>query len=289
MDYFSKPDTYRIVERLNENKKEVKVQYNKVRNIIIMILLIIMGTVTYFVYNSNTGFLVYIPLGVGSGLIALSFLLTELTVRNKLIKSYLNDEVMNVYNMENEVNYIYTPKPKLNTDFNKKMGLFTRYSSVNNFYQITGSHEGIPFDIRALQLIVSTGNSSQVVFGGIYIILPIDGEKKFQIRTDGKPSLKKTKFKKVSTEGNRIYVLEDDNAAVKDKYIQTFDRLQREFAYKKMYIASNENEIHIALTKRKKETYPKELNGESFNAYYESFTETFKALNQITTRISEVF
>lgn len=289
MDYFSKPDTYQIMERINDKKIELKKQYYKNRNIIIVILSLIIGTISFFVYNSNTSFLIIVPLFIGVGLLAMSLIITEVVLQSKLGGIYLNNEVINVYNMEQDENFIYTPKPKLKPEYNKEMGLFTRYATANNLFQVTGYINGVPFDVKSLQLMVSTGNSSQVVFSGFYIILPIAGEKMFQLRTNGKPSLKKTKFKKISTDSKRTYVLEEDNGRVKDKYIRLFEMLEREYDYKKIYIGSNEREIHIGLTPIKKQKYPKNLSGESFNTYYEKFVEIFKVINEITTKTSEVF
>lgn len=289
MDYFSKPDTYQIIERLKDKKIELKKQYYKNRNTIIAILVLIIGIISYFVYISNTSFLIIVPLFIGVGLLAVCFVITEVALQSKLGDTYLNKEVMNVYNMEQDENYIYTPKPKLKPEYNKEMGLFTRYASARNLFQITGYIDGVPFDVKSLQLIVSTGNSSQVIFSGFYIILPIAGEKMFQLRTDGKPSLKKTKFKKISTDGKRTFVLEDDTGKVKDKYTRLFDMLEREYDYKKIYIASNEKEIHIGLTPIKKQRFPKNLSGESFNEYYEKFVEIFRVINEIMTKTSEVF
>jgi len=147
-----------------------------------------------------------------------------------------------------------------NKDYIADGGLFTKYASVQNKYQLQFlNREGHQVSMADTTIITSSDKSTTIHFDGTYFVFKIDNRNIFQLRANSSPKLSKTRFNKISTwDDVKEYVEEDGNQSISTRYYTLYDFLKGEFPNQKVYIGGVEKEIHVAIWLDKKRVkYPK--------------------------------
>jgi hypothetical protein len=145
------------------------------------------------------------------------------------------------------------------------MGLFNGYASVSSKYQMKAEMEvGEEVILQECSLVTSNGKSSTVHFRGIYIILPIKGISFQQLRTKGKPRLKGVKFDRVEEyPEERFFVVEGHTSRDLHPFLmQVYEELPKVFDMRDYFVASNEQEVHVALWMKDTPKMPQDMTQE---------------------------
>ncbi len=282
MDYFDDQFIYASpIENIKEQQiKEIRNAKSTTLKIDAVIIVIIMF-IMFLMFSENAIFKYYlIPIGVGFFFIILVHLITPAVIKKRLIRKAVYQEVVDLYNREHDDKYVYSLKPKLLDKFNQRMGLFTRFSNTSARYRIDGEYNGVEFSIINCTVITSTGKSTQVHFDGFYIIIKNPVSQMFQIRTDGKPSVKGVKFERNDQNGYRTFVEVDSNTVIDSRFTSLFEQIMNRVQLKRLYIGSDLNEFHIAITPDLKETISEEITQEEFNRFYDYFSGLFNVVKE---------
>ena len=273
MEDFYSYNIHQVIEELNDKKEELKQKGN---TLLIPIIMFILGIAILLQNTVVPSEPIYI---LSTSFITLTIVAISIVVKNTVVQStmknkYLNQEVIRYYNFEQEQNAHYYPKYKSGSDFNKEMGLFTRFSSVSNKYMIKFDEE-----TKILHTTIQTNNgkSNQVHFQGIYVIFEYPLHTTFQVRTNGKPHLKGQSFQRGLEEDIKVFHIEH-NHNINLNYRAILQRLEN---YKKIYIASNQKEVHIAFTPFKANILNTSINQENFIEYYHNFEALLNTVRQL--------
>lgn len=285
MDIFNQVSSS-LLDMMNEELQDKMNKAKKKRNIILLGIVLIDVVVSILIFDAKEYLFLIIPNFLTMMSVLITFLVTKMTVQGNLVNETLNPIIVDEYNRNNETNYEYAPKLKDKPTFNKEMGLFSRGASVSTKFKLSGVNS-IPFEIRHTSMVVSNGQSSSVVFDGIYMMFQIK-EDKFQIRKDGKPRLKGTRFARVKEEEYSTYTEEMKSEYVKDVYKKIYSILKKDFEFPKVYIGSNGTEIHVAYTTAIKTNFKNEITKEFFDEYQYLFNDIFKVLDRVVDLIRVV-
>lgn len=271
MDFFDHGINYgAIVENINNEKNKIIVKYRANILKVIFVFAITAALVIYFL--SSGGYSIELILIPVFGFILISvftYAIGMYNITSKTQISFLNNEVINLYNNEEGTFIKYEIKPKINREFNEKMGLFTKAANVYVKYMISGdSANHHNFNIMNCRLISSNGQNSTVHFDGFYIIINAKTSSTFQLRTKGKPRLKGAKFVKLDRTEPLSFLLEEDpNNYIETKYYDMFDSIKSNIDCKALYISSNKEQFHIGIIPKEKLKFPSELDYETFKEY----------------------
>ncbi len=279
---YIKNKTISVSDKINEQSEKIRLKINHTRNVVIIIAVIGLLITGVIIALISKPIFIIVPGFIFAFVLVFAFVGSTMSIKNKIVNTLLNQEMMNDYNIENDLHYTYETSVRDKPMFNRDMGLFTRGASISTHYRISGVSNELAFELRNCDLLVSTGNSTVVVFTGYYLVFDMSDEKIFQLRSDGKPSLKKTKFKRLINPDFRSFVLEEDKTGIERKYVTLLSMLQREFGFLRLYVGSNSKEIHLALTPHKGIKLPKEMNNEVFIEYQKQFVKIFEALDRTT-------
>lgn len=273
MEDFYSYNMQQVIQELNDKKQELNTNGKTIVYLIILFLIGLGLFLQVSVIPIKTEYIL-ITLATTIVLIIGAFLIKNAVVHSILKNTYLNREVIKLYNYEKEINAEYYPKYKTGSDFNKSMGLFTRFSSVSNKYMIKLDEQ-----TRVLNTVIQTNNgkSNQIHFQGIYIMIEQPEYTMFQVRTNGKPHLKGHSFIKEPIEDIKVYRLENEDI-IRFNYRSVLNRLEE---YKKVYIASNRKAVHIAFNPFKPKFNHKEITHENFKEYYHQFESLLNTILQI--------
>lgn len=273
METFNVYNMNRSIDKLDAIYQELNKKGNAISA---SIILFYVGVMTLLHVEEIPYEILYISLSIGGGiLLAIITLLSKTAIiRYQIANKYINEEVVRLYNYEHELQMEYKPRYKIGSEFNKSMGLFTRFSSVSNKYMIK-LDESTRILFPTIQ--TNSGNTNQVHFQGIYVIFDQPGYTTFQARTHGKPHFKDHKFVREDQDNIRLFKLENEDR-IRFNYRSVFNRLD---GYKKVFIGSNKKAVHIAFTPFKPKFKANVVTHETFREYYHQFETLFHTVIQI--------
>jgi len=291
MDFFDDGINYSaIVDRINEEKRKITLKYknNSFKAVFVLTCIASLSIFLIITYGSNQT-LLFIPI---IGLFSISLLIYGIgssVVNSKIKNTYLNNEVINLYNNEQGTFIKYDSKIKIKRDFNDNMGLFNKFANVSAKYRITGdSGNHHDFSIMDCTLITSNGKSATVHFDGIYFIINVQTSKYFQIRTNGKPHLKGKKFVKILDAEAHSFILEDDPQGYIDpKYYNIFNSVKNKIDSKALYLASNMDQVHLGVVLKNKQKLSTNITYETFKEYSNQMFEIINTAFNIASSLDE--
>lgn len=179
----------------------------------------------------------------------------------------------------------YTPYEKVDREFVRVGGLFTRGASVKVRRHVQGTtEEQLRFDIYDCTLTTSNGKSQQVHFDGTYFILEKQLFTSLQIRSNGSPRLKGVKFERVSDiEHVRVYKEVSQTMSSIDSIVLRYvETLLPADNHKRVYCSVVDGFIHLAITYKKHPARKqKNVSLTTVNGYYDHFKEELQIAEQI--------
>ncbi|QMS84721.1 hypothetical protein [Candidatus Xianfuyuplasma coldseepsis] len=270
------------VEMNRKAKKQFTFSYT-----IIFLVVIILSIVLY-----STGLEWYVPISVmGSSifLMVLIYFIAATTRNNKLKNEYLNQELMNLYNSQHDMDYIYEYKANVDKQFNIDMGLFTRHASISSKFVITsGLNNDAKYNIFRCTMTTSDGKNTTTHFDGFYIRIPIDNIPRQQLRSKGKPHIKGIKMTRLGEYEDKIFVPEDQPTTHPDSILYSiFQAIPRTFETHSYYVASDLKEVAVAISLKHKFKLPKELDYQSLQEYSEPLFELLRFADEVAHQILE--
>ncbi len=241
---------------------------------------------TYLIYTL-TGILfvkVLIPsmLGVFSTVLLIAFLLVKTSKFNKLIYTFLIDEIIKNMNLDNNTFLKYDPLIKRDKELNKLGGLFSRGAAVDLKFRISGNMKSIDFSIQEARIYTSDGKNQYQLFKGIYLFIGIKEPKSLQVRSKGKPHLK---GKKLLLESDNPKVYAEEFGVIKNKYLNLFNTLSLDLDSKKQFLSSNDSGLHICIEVPFIKP-PKTMSEDEFYNIYDYIEKLIKITNKYCQLIS---
>lgn len=283
-------DEFRKIQReLKERQIKRKQKLLKVWGFLLSISVIIIISFVFIFpdqfKSSETAWILPTYGGIAFSITLIGFIVSIKYISEKPIFEYLYDQIIDKINMHEGLFLKYTAYDKTSRDFNKKGGLFTPLASVNVKRHIEGmtsdQHE---FHIYDTILTTSSNNSQQTHFDGIYFVLNKPTQTIVQIRTNGKPRVKKHKYVKVETQSElKVFKEIDQHINNLDyKYLNYIEKMSKSTEIKRIYFSSKENQLHLAIWYKKHPTRKqKSISLDRLNILTERFLGEFQLMEDL--------
>ncbi len=239
-----------LQEEYNEVYKSTRAKRVRIYTIITSILAGI-TVLSLFLKNFEHFFTYIMYIAIGILVIAVVIMIIDLASgTNKSLYNIVYPNVIEEINFNDDSNITLDVLTKEN-EFIKIGGLFPRLSSKDIKFHINyTTDDGVNISIYDAYIYTQSNNGRVVHFDGIYYVLKIPNNVYFQLRSNGSPKLKGTKFKKFQTDPlMKEYVKEDEEERIDSKYYSLFNFLKEDIPKRKIYIGGIENELHIGITK----------------------------------------
>lgn len=251
--------------------------------IVILYLIFVVGLLERGPWN----WIISIYGGIIFGGLLIAVLFSHLGISEKPAFNFLYKEIYEKIILEEQTFIKYTPYEKIKPEFNKRGGLFSRFSRAAIRRHIQGvSSTGNDFDIYDIQLITGSGKDRRVHLDGIYFVIKVSNYNTFQIRSNGSPHLKGTKYSKVEDINDiKVYVEEGKMLANTDyNYIETVKRFKLRLNAKKIFMSMVHNEIHFAFVPINKIRKQKSLTNEKLNQIYSYFIDEINIIDELVSQ-----
>ena len=283
-----------LLNEFNLEQEKTTSKVNKIWLFFLLLTLFLIGVFIVIFPNqfSNPTTVWILPTYGGMALVAtlIGFLVTIKYTSSKPFYTFLYKKIIEKYNHDEGTFLEYISYDKESKDYVKEGGLFTRFVSINNRRHITGyTEDQLHFDIFDTILTTSNGKSQNTHFDGIYYVLKKSAGTRIQVRSNGSPKLKGTKFdRKKEYSDIRVYKEEDATMNNMDNEIIRFvKRYLSMNGIKRVYMACLDDEIHFAIWYKKLPTKKvNELSLNQVNKYYEYFKFEQETVNNLS-RISQ--
>jgi len=174
--------------------------------------------------------------------------------------------------------------------FNRTGEIFSIYVSTTIRRHVKGTTtDSIPMDIYDARLYTSNNNSTHTYFDGIYYVLHRDFNSTLQVRTEGKPRVKGTKFYRIEKYKDfEVYKPEGETvSSLDEEFIAYFDQLLKSTQVKSLFLSVVRNEVHLALwTINPQGRDCKEITKSSLEALYNYYVNEPKILDDLADSIN---
>ncbi len=230
---------------------------------------------------------VMIPLTVFMGVALVAFLVfflvTKVVSQNKETYRFLYAEIYKKINEDRDLSLYYDTPKKTDNRFVFEGSLFPKASTVYVLRKVAGHTEAKnAFVLYDCLLITGGGQYQQTHLNGIYLYFKIPVDSTIQLRTTGKPQIKKHKFMKVATE-NEFSVYKADNAQLSHferLLIQKTKELKMKLQAKQMYVSISDNEMHLAYQSKNIKRSQKRLDPTAVNEIYHFFVSELQIIDE---------
>lgn len=193
-------------------------------------------------------------------------------------------KVIDKINFQMEADLVYSSNKKTDFLYNKIGGLFSPRCRSNIRMSIKGtSPGGRNFELYELILVTGGGKNQQINLNGIYIVFNSKTSICQQIRSNGKPQLKGTKYERIESDYKyRVYLQEGSFERDLDvDYKDMFSRVMEDTHNERGYLSIIENQTHFALHPVRLYKYRK-MSLENINIVYDKI----KWLIEIVDKLS---
>gem|GEM_PF-6507447 len=145
------------------------------------------------------------------------------------------------------VEHEHRPKKKYR-GLNKTGGLFPRAASVSVKNALHTGNDSF----FATTFVQSTGNASITHFKGVYVVLSIAHEERFQLREKGRPHLKGASYERKADIGDyRVYRESSrEDSRIMEAYAQLLDELRADDSTTRVALSALPDALHIAIGKK---------------------------------------
>ncbi len=194
------------------------------------------------------------------------------------------DKVVSKINSTMELNLEYSSERKIDFKHNINSGIFSKYCRASARMHIKGlTNENNSFEIYELTLITGGGKNQTTHLNGIYIVTNNASSVLQQVRTNGKPHLKETKYQRIESDFEyKIYLDEDLDASHYSKgYNTMFSRVMSNVESNRGYLSVIEGETHFALHPFKLYKYRK-LTLENLNSVYNEIKSLIELVDKLS-------
>jgi uncharacterized integral membrane protein len=223
--------------------------------------------------------------GIACLITLIGFLVALSYVSEKPYFEYLFPKVVQKINLTEGLYLEYEANPKTGKQFNIDGGLFTRHGNVKTRRALNGfTRDQQKFNIYDCMISTSSGDSKQTHFDGNYIILHRQMNTSIQIRSNGSPKHKNTTYSKQENVSSlRVYKKAFDKINSDDRLLILFmEKLFNSKEYKRIYLNTTNEEIHLALWYKKHPIRKRSaLNLEILNEYVQRFLDEYDLCNRI--------
>lgn len=292
MDFFDNVNSFTdVARRLEAKKKEMNRVYNINITILIGGALLIAFMVSFLMYQDGVAGPIAIPWVLFFGLIPISILMKKYVLNKNVRMKYLNPEVFKLYNYYENTNFIYNGDLKNDNSFNKQVGLYNRSAGAVLHYHVTQKdNETLNYSFYDTTLTVSTGNSAQVVFDGIYLTINISTDMYFHLKNKKiKTGTKNKKFYNIKHPEYNVFLTEDDYDVrerhvirkLEQKYFNIMEFTRKVFETDKIDIGSDKNTLIVGINKQLSRKIPKNLSEEEIRNYYEDYIANLRKIQSV--------
>lgn len=242
-------------------------------------------------YNEGNVFqvLLYVFLGLFGMLIMITILLLKYYVSEKPLYQYLYPKMIDSLLLSESIAYSYESYPK-ESEFLKMGGLFPRFCSKILRVQLSiDTKSGVKVDIYDAYLFTQTNNATVVHFNGFYYVFHLSEFPFFQIRTNGSPHSKETKYKKIHN-GSSVnsFVSEGSVELIENKYYQIYDYIVNLNEKSKVYVSGSPSELHVGLWIKKMKRSVKKLSNEAYTELNNSLASHLQIIDYVLNKLLEV-
>lgn len=276
----------RIIGEYNE---EVRRSSNKLKSIISIPLVLSIILVTGILVSINDVDVILITAFLGGTVIiilALVFFLSHNIYSSRLTLTKLFPLIYDKVNQDLSLDLKYQAKVKVDNKFVKAGGLFPASSRVYLYRQVGGkTEEGNDFKIIDCSLITGGGQYQQTHLNGIYLYAKVNSNQTLQVRSNGRPQVKGTKYRKLEEITDlKVYLPETANLSGQDRVvIQKLREVKASLQAKLIYLSINEGIIHLAYTNKPKYRQISFLNKVKLNEVYNAFINELKLIDELVS------
>lgn len=245
----------------NEYRVELRNQNSKLKKVwgffLGLVLAIIILFIVLFPNQFDKGGTAWIlPTYGGACLLVtiIGFIVSFSYVSEKPAFNYLYPKVIEKMNLDDGTFMQYDSYVKKDNQFNKDGGLFTRMASVRVRRKIEGyTSNQMKYEIRDCIMTTSNGKSQQTHFDGTYFVLYKPMNTSVQIRSNGSPHLKGTKFSRLKEEESfKVYKEQETYKSSMDEHlIRKLNDLKLNENIKRVYLGTIDQELHLAIWYKK--------------------------------------
>ena len=290
---FNETEIIEINKEFNIRQAKRRHRNIKVWSIVLVVLIAVVVTLAILLQGIlNDAELGWIIPTYGSMLIvgaAVGFIVSFFYKSKLPFKKYVLPTIYNKININEGTDYDCNSTPS-GVPFNRRGGLFVRYATTVIRRHVKGTTaDSIPMDIYDTKLYTSNKNSTRTYFDGIYYVLNKDFNTNLQVRTEGKPSVKGTKFYQIEKYNNiKVYKPEGETvSSLDEEFIAYFNRILKSPKVKSLFISVVRNEVHLALwTINPQGRACKEITKTSLDALYNYYVNEPKILDSLLDSIN---
>lgn len=291
-EYQSTTTTYdQALSNLNQIREDILIKEKKsIRMLYVIAIIILFISVGIFYLIDAYSFVYLFPgimIPIITGLIHIGI---KYNNKKVFINKHINSEIIKLFNAEFDTNFTYEYKVKVPKEFNQKMGLFPRGSSIFTNYRITGvTPENHPIIILDCRMVTSNGKSSTIHFDGIYAILQVSFPVHAQVRSSGRPHVKGIQFNKLDNYEQKVFLAEDTGETLPSELLHLYREIKDNFTTRGQYIGTNTTELHIAIWDKEKNPLPEELNYQTLESYAHPLMNYLSYIIQTASRLEETY
>jgi hypothetical protein len=275
-----------LITRFNELANEKTRKTRKTLGIMMIVHAAIIVTMIVCVDWQESGE-VMIPLTVfiGVSLVAILvfFLVNKVVSQSKETYRFLYPEIYRKINEDRDLSIHYDTPKKTDNRFVFEGSLFPKASTVYVLRKVEGLTEAKnPFVLYDCMLITGGGQYQQTHLNGIYLYFNIPVDCTMQLRTKGKPQIKKHQFVKIATE-NEFSVYKADNEPLSHferLLIQKTKELKMKLGASHMYMNMSDGIMHLAYQSKNLKRGQRKLDSASVNEIYQYFSFELQIIDE---------
>lgn len=223
--------------------------------------------------------------GVALLILLIGYLSSIRFISEKPVFITLYKSLYDKINMDEGLYLEYEAYSKTAKAFNKEGALFTPYASGMVRRHVKGvSSNDNNFNIYDCILRTSSGQNSTTHFNGVYIALDKTLNTTLQIRSNGSPKRKGTKFDKQEEYTEfKVYKPQGQNMTSLDHtLVQFMTGLKQDLNYRRLYLSVQDNKVNLALWYKKHPARKiNSINIDVVNAVYTYFLSELELVNKL--------
>lgn len=272
-------------QKLKKDFNEAQRKKRKINTIIFLVLALMMvgmSIAIYFAVQNDTGFasqtgimiyflvwFIFFALFIGLAYVMSKF------VYEKPFVNIVYDKIIDQINVDEGQTYTYQAYEKNNKEQIERFyqtGLFPRSAAFVKFHINGFNQDQKRFDLYDVRLVQSNGQSTTILFDGLFRVLNVEYDTTLQVRTQGKPYLKGTKFRKVDVDNEFLVFKPEGQSAneIDQKLIAVIKSIYDRTTMKHIYLSVNNHQLALAIKHRKHPLVkPKKFDMAVVNQYME--------------------
>lgn len=276
-----------IIQDYQKKNKEIRKKWKDIFLRIGLFMLVALAVaIVLFGWKDNLELRVfsYIFGGVALLILGISYLVGNYMYSPKATYQVLIPALVEKINVYEELNLKYEAYNKEKKTINKESQLFTRGASVTVQSSLSGYNDYLEaWSIHDIRVVVSTGQSTAILFDGFLFELDRPNDVAFQLRSASRPSNKPIKFRKEEKVNDyKLFVEEGDNIPSNIENIA--DKLQEihtMFHVKHLYFSALKEKTYLGIQSKSLPRKQRKLTEEKVQKMYDDFVRYSKIMNML--------